>query len=223
MAPGQGGSRMRSAVVACAAAARAGPAGSRVAVAALARPGLALSGLAVPTLAGLRRAGLGGCWLGDRGQGGHGVAGQCLAGLGVATPSAVAWDRWRWCALPGLGLVSADQPRGRADSEQPGDHHHADDQRPAVRPPTAREPRVVRIRLGVGLDPDADQPQRLAVRDDAGRCRLRRGRAVPGIRRAVVHHSMIHVVVHHGLIHVVVHHGLICRRLIHGRLTRGAG
>ncbi len=186
MAPDRAGSWLRSAVLTRAAAARAGPAGSRVAAAALTMPGL------------------GGCRLGGRGQAGHGVAGEGLAGLGMATPQRGGLGQPWVVPTAGLGLVGADQPRGRGDGEQPGDHHHADDQRPPVRPPAAGEPRVVRVGLGVGLDTDADQPQRLAVFGDAGRCCcLRPGRAVPGIRRAFIHP------------------GLICRRLIHGRLTCG--
>ena len=79
----------------------------------------------------------------------------------------------------GLGLVGADQPGGRGDGEQPGDHHHPDDQDPAVWPAAAGEPRDFRVRRGVGLAADPDQPQQFAVLGNAGgRHRLQPDRAV---------------------------------------------
>ena len=111
----------------------------------------------------------------------------------------------------GLGLVGADQPGGRGDGEQPGDHHHPDDQDPAVRPAATGEPRVFRVRRGVVLAADPDQLQQFAVLGDAGgRYRLQPDRAVR--------------LVCCGLIRGVPVRGvLVCSELVRGLLIRHPG
>ena len=111
----------------------------------------------------------------------------------------------------GLGLVGADQPGGRGDGEQPGDHHHPDDQDAAVRPAATGEPRVFRVRRGVVLAADPDQLQQFAVLGDAGgRYRLQPDRAVR--------------LVCCGLIRGVPVCGvLVCGELVRGMLIRHPG
>ena len=150
-----------------AAVSRPAPAGSRVAAAALVVSGLVVSGLTVSGVAGPGRAGtglagrgwlgwswlgwgwLGAGWLGwikmgvgwpDKAWLGSGVARPQLAGPGPVCPMRAA----------GQGRVDPDQPRGRGDREQPGDQHHADDQRPAIGPSAAGQPGVFRRCLMAG-------------------------------------------------------------------------
>ena len=136
---------------------------------------LAGPGLAGPGLAGTGVAGLG--------QAGRGLSRQSLAGLGVARPQLAGPGQVSPVRAAGLRRIDPDQPRGRGDREQPGDHYDADDQRPAIRPPTAGQPGVFRPRLIVGLGANLDQPQRPGILGYAGgRGRLWRGRAVVGSR-----------------------------------------
>jgi hypothetical protein len=141
-----------------------------------------------------------------QGLAGLALAGAKLAGTGLMTAVRAA----------SLRLVGADQPGGRGDRKQPGDHHHADDGRPAVRPAaTAGQPGIVRPRLIVAVGTDPDQPQRLAIaRTARGQYRLRPGRAFPDLRCALVRHSVA------GGARPGV--SLVSAGLMHGSLVRGS-
>ena len=119
------------------------------------------------------------------------MPGQRLAGLALARAELAGVGLVTAVRAAGLRLVGADQPCGRGHREQPRDHDHPDDGHPAVRPPAAGEPGVFRPPLVVGVGADPDQPQRLAIPGTAwGRCRLRPGRAIPGLRCARVRRGM---------------------------------
>ena len=74
-----------------------------------------------------------GCWASSLG----GMPRQGLARLALAGAELAGWGLVTGVRAAGLRLVRADQPGGGGDREPAGDHYHADDGRPAVRPPAA--------------------------------------------------------------------------------------